>query len=123
MNKLTLFFVLLPFISCSQEINKLDDNGEKTGLWVKKYINGNIRYKGQFKDGRAQGIFLYYYESGELRAEKNFFHNGEAAAAHFFYKDGHLQSSGLYVGPVVNCILAPGLGSSDSPARTKLNPC
>ena len=73
MKRLVLFFSLLPFISISQGINKLDDNGEKTGLWAKKYQNGNLRYKGQFKDGSPQGLFFYYYESGEIKVEKEFF--------------------------------------------------
>ena len=60
-------------------------------------LNGNVRYKGQFIDNKPQGLFYYYYDSGELKAEKEFFHDGEAAATYFFYKNGALKSSGLYV--------------------------
>ena len=92
MKRLILFLLLLPFISISQNINKHDDNGKKTGIWFGEYQNGNLRYKGQFKNGNPLGLFFYYYESGELKVEKEFFHNGQAASTYFFYKDGSLKS-------------------------------
>ena len=94
MKKLLLFLFLFPFFSISQTINKIDDYGMKQGVWSRNHKNGNVRYKGQFKDNKPQGLFYYYYESGALKAEKKFFHDGEAVATHFFYKDGKLQSSG-----------------------------
>ena len=86
MKKLLLFVLLLPFISISQTINEVDDNGNKQDIWSKNHKNGNIRYKGRFKNDKPQGLFFYYYESGELQVEKEFFHNGEAAATYFFIK-------------------------------------
>ena len=32
-----------------------------------------------------------------LKAEKKFFHNGQAASTHFYDKSGNLKSSGIYV--------------------------
>ena len=58
MKRLILFLLLLPFISISQNINKHDDNGKKTGIWFGEYQNGNLRYKGQFKNGNPQGLFF-----------------------------------------------------------------
>ena len=69
----------------------------KQGLWKKTYDNGNIRYKGNFIDDKADGIFYYYYKSGELKLEKEFFHSGSAAATYVYYKNGNLKASGLYV--------------------------
>ena len=42
-------------------------NGLKDGLWEGYYDNGNIRSKGSYKDGVRVGIWEFYYkESGEL---------------------------------------------------------
>ena len=92
-----ILFAFLPFLAFSQNINKVDVKGKKQGQWIKNYKNKKIRYSGQFKDDIPQGIFKYYYKSGELQATKEFFHNGVAAATHFYYKNSKLKASGLYV--------------------------
>ena len=59
----------------------------KQGVWSKKYKNGNIRYKGQFQNDKPQGLFSIIIIIVEnYKPTKEFFHNGEAAATHFFYK-------------------------------------
>ena len=88
MKNLLLCFLLVPFVLIGQTINKVDEYGKKQGLWLKKHKNGNLRYKGEFKDDKPQGLFFHYYKSGELQVEKEYFHNGKAVATHFFYKDG-----------------------------------
>ena len=87
MKKILFFLLLIPFLSFTQTINEVDANGLKQGVWKKMHNNGNLRYSGQFKNNIPLGIFMYYYSSGELQAEKEFFHKGEAAATHLFYKN------------------------------------
>lgn len=94
--KLIFFLLFFPIFVSSQNVNHIDNDGLKQGLWKKKYPNGVIRYKGTFKDNIPTGIFLYYYSTSELRVEKEFFQK-EKAAAHFFYKNGELKASGLYI--------------------------
>ena len=65
-------------------LNQTDVDGDKQGVWTKSYKNGKVRYKGQFKNNKPFGLFYYYQISGELQAEKKFFHNGTAAATHIF---------------------------------------
>ena len=84
--------------------NFTDENGLKQGKWEVKYDNGKIQYIGTFKDGVEQGFFKFFYNSGELKATKEFFHDGLAAATHIFYKNGNIRSienivSGLSKGP------------------------
>ena len=97
MYQLFIFFFFLSTTVFSQGINQVDASGLKQGKWKKSYENGSLRYEGFFKDNNPVGIFTYYYPSSEVYIEKEFFHNGEAAAAHFFYKSGALKASGLYV--------------------------
>ena len=37
---------------------------KKQAFGFGEYQNGNLRYKGQFKNGNPQGLF-FYYESSE----------------------------------------------------------
>jgi antitoxin component YwqK of YwqJK toxin-antitoxin module len=97
MKNLILLLFLIPILSLSQDINNIDVNGYKQGNWLKKYNNGNIKYKGQFTDDKPFGLFYYFYENGKLKAEKKFFHDGQAASTHFYDKSGNLKSSGIYV--------------------------
>ena len=68
-----MLLLFIPCISFSQNINKVDDFGRKQGVWQKNYQDGGVRYKGVFKDDVPIGVFHYYYHSGELQAEKEFF--------------------------------------------------
>ena len=97
MKKLALLLFCIPLFSFSQSINEIDASGKKQGVWQKTYESGKLRYKGQFYNDIPYGLFYYYYPSGELQVEKEFFHNGLAAATHIFYKNGKLKASGLYV--------------------------
>ena len=80
----------------SQE-NFIDEFGRKQGKWIAKYDNGTIRYKGDFKDDKPQGIFYFYYDNGNLHITQDFFHDGSAAATHIYYKYGFLKAAGLYI--------------------------
>ena len=75
-------------------INQIDINGKKQGDWIKYDDNGKLRYKGQFIDDIPSGVFKYYYDTGELKLEKEYFHKGSAAATHIFYKNGDIKASG-----------------------------
>jgi antitoxin component YwqK of YwqJK toxin-antitoxin module len=76
-----IFYLLLFFSlsSSAQSINYVDADGKKQGVWKKTYKDGNLRYEGAFKNDVAQGIFYYYYKTGELKLEKEFFHKGTEA--------------------------------------------
>ena len=87
----------MPQILFSQNINMIDESGKKQGVWKKNFDNGNLKYNGFFINDNPSGIFNYYYKTGELKIEKEFFHNGSAAATYVFYRDGSLKASGLYV--------------------------
>ncbi len=61
----TLIFLVIALmsfnISFSQDnINKLDENGKRHGVWKKNYANKRIRYQGTFNHGKETGVFKYY---------------------------------------------------------------
>src|SRR6056297_1695208 len=62
-----LFFSFL-FSSKLYGQNQVDDNGRKHGVWKKKYPNGQIQYKGQFKHGKPVDTFKRYYPNGKIKA-------------------------------------------------------
>ena len=92
---ITVIFLMFYLFVFSQ--NFTDNKGLKQGKWEEKYKNGTTKYIGKFKDGTEQGLFKFFYNSGELQATKEFFHEGEAAATHIFYRNGNIRASGLYV--------------------------
>ncbi len=79
-------------------LNRLDKLGHKQGLWEQKYANGNIRYKGHFKDDKPTGVFKYFYEDNDsLRILSIYSDNGHVAHVHEYYSSGIMASSGKYV--------------------------
>ncbi len=78
--------------------NQTDDHGLKQGYWKKSYSNGNLRYKGFFKDDSPQGELRRYYESGAIQAILIFGEDGEHTKARMFYEDGEVSAEGYFIG-------------------------
>lgn len=93
---LILVFIFMSAICESQAINKTDSQGRKIGTWQKKHSNGQIKYKGQFKDGFEIGEFIYYYPTGKIQSKINFSEEGTYAAITFFYENGMKKATGFY---------------------------
>ena len=46
-------------------LSKADEiKGKKTGVWVGYYYNGQLEYKGSFKNGKKDGIWEFYSSNG-----------------------------------------------------------
>jgi antitoxin component YwqK of YwqJK toxin-antitoxin module len=94
-------FILSGFDSYSQTdtvFNQSDKNGLKQGYWKKSYPNGQLMYKGFFKDGKPLGEMRRYYESGDLKALMQYKENDNRVFAKIFYDTGELASEGFYIG-------------------------
>ena len=66
MYKYILFLIcfLNLFIGYAQgDINRLDENGKRHGVWKKYYNNNRVRYSGTFEHGKETGIFKFYSAS------------------------------------------------------------
>lgn len=54
------------FLKDRQELNRYDDNGEKTGLWRTYYPDGTIKSEGDYVDGKKNGVFKEFDKKGKL---------------------------------------------------------
>jgi antitoxin component YwqK of YwqJK toxin-antitoxin module len=94
---ITLILGQLQVFAQNPVLNKTDSKGLKQGPWVKKYPNGHIQYKGDFKDDHPIGLFMRYYDTDTLQSALEFSPDGKEAEALLFHPNGYLASSGKYI--------------------------
>jgi len=80
-----------------QHLNKKDENGNRTGLWIKFYENKLPAYIIYFKAGKPIGEYLRYHENGARKA-RLFYDKDGYAFAQLFDKNKTLLASGSYTG-------------------------
>lgn len=95
---LSLLLLIFSSSSFSQTVNQKDGQGRKQGKWIEKYAGTtSIKYKGFFKDGKPTGLFVFYYESGKVKAKNKYSNRGQNSYASTYYENGKLMSMGKYV--------------------------
>lgn len=91
----------------AQEINQLDTNGKRHGIWKKTFDTTKVlRYEGEFLNGKEIGVFKFYKnikQKAVLTATKEFNKTDFKAYVKFFASTGKLISEGnmdgkLYIG-------------------------
>lgn len=94
-----LFSVFFSFKVVSQEINQLDENGKRTGIWKKYYDNGNLRYSGKFINGKEVGTFKFYKKRSNVpQIVKEFSKASDTASVKFYNHLGVLKTQGKMIG-------------------------
>lgn len=96
-NRLTLILLLLTSFAFGQ-VNQVDSRGRKQGKWEKTYEGSVVyQYRGEFKDDKPVGKFVYYYESSKVKAviKHNNVENGRSLA-YFYHENGQVMSAGIY---------------------------
>lgn len=82
------------------QLNQVDSQGRKQGEWVKFFDEqgyGHVmRYKGEFKNDKPIGKFVYYYPSKKVRAIIVHEENSPRSEAFFYYENEALTSHGIY---------------------------
>jgi len=93
---LVLVLIICGSLNAQTKVNKFNTQGERIGAWEKNHKNGNIRYKGQFENGKEIGVFKFYsQENSEIPIIiKEYFTHSDVAKVQFFTKEGKLQSDG-----------------------------
>lgn len=84
----------------AQEINQTDAQGNRQGVWKKYFKNTKqLRYEGQFKDGKEVGVFKFYCEEckNQPSVVKEFKGDGSSKVSYYTIK-GKLVSEGMMVG-------------------------
>ena len=71
-------------------------NGKQEGTWVFYHDNRQLNAKVNFKDGKPDGPYVGYYYSGKLKIQETY-KNGELNGPQiFYYKNGQLRGKQNY---------------------------
>jgi antitoxin component YwqK of YwqJK toxin-antitoxin module len=100
---ITSFLLFLVFLlpagsqALQESRNFVDRDGLRQGLWEQHYPNGNVRYRGTFRNNKPAGEFIRYFDNGGRMAVMNFCDDGIRADALLFYQDGSTAAHGTYI--------------------------
>ncbi len=93
-----VFTMVFTLVSIAQKVNQLDANGKRTGPWLKYYPNGDIRYKGQFKNGKEFGMFHFYEQGSSYPSIIKKFSKSSDTAVVKFYNKSRVKTQGKMLG-------------------------
>ncbi len=82
-----------------QTINFTDKSNLRQGLWVYYYdtLHTMISCKGNFVNGRREGVWTNYFKSGKVKSTITFTDNREEGFVKFFYENGQVSEEGYWV--------------------------
>lgn len=98
--KYIIILLFLTNLSFAQEINKLDGNGKKHGLWKGIYEESKRpRYEGTFDHGKEVGLFKFFDDTkaGTVIATREFNLNDNSCYTIFYNQNKHKVSEGKVV--------------------------
>lgn len=91
------FFLCIQLI-VAQDLNQMDANGKRHGLWKKTFPGTDVvRYQGEFDHGKEVGVFKFYKNidgAPVLFATKQFNPKDNLALVKFYTAKGHVVSQG-----------------------------
>lgn len=94
------FLIFISSISFAQETNKLDENGQKHGLWKGVFSeSGRPRYEGTFNHGKETGTFKFFDDTkaGTVIATREFNPNDNSCYTIFYNQNNNKVSEGKLV--------------------------
>ena len=93
---ITILFVSLLSSPSWSDTLTMDDLVERNDLYYKKFrdvpFTGEVsgKHQGSFKKGKREGVWISYYDNGQIRDKTNF-KNGKHEGSHIsYYDDGTL---------------------------------
>lgn len=78
--------------------NQTDDRGWKQGYWKKYYPNGEVLYRGFFRNDTPVGKFERYYDNGKIKAVLLHTGRSETVYATMYFQNGQAGAVGKYTG-------------------------
>lgn len=70
--------------------------GQKHGLWITYYANGNKRSEGRYDHGKKDGPWTQYHKNGAV-GSKGTFHQGDFTGRYqSFHDNGNPATTGMY---------------------------
>ena len=104
MKRLVLLIILLFsfFTVISQEltdshINKVDAQGRRQGKWRVYDGDGNLKFTGEFINGKPVGEFKFLYPNGKTKAIVQQLDSGRIAYTTNYHPNGNIMARGKYV--------------------------
>jgi antitoxin component YwqK of YwqJK toxin-antitoxin module len=92
---ITLIFTSFNLQAQEDNINNYDSQNRKHGTWVKKYQDGQIRYKARFEHGKPVDTTKRYHRNGHLKAVM-IYKTPERVYAKLYNPDGKKLAEGYY---------------------------
>jgi antitoxin component YwqK of YwqJK toxin-antitoxin module len=85
-------FTDVPFIGdVSGQQNGAIINGKRDGFWESYYENGQLNWKGNYKDDCLDGPWEYYYDNGQLSYKGNYIGGKEDGIFEHYKENGKFQ--------------------------------
>jgi antitoxin component YwqK of YwqJK toxin-antitoxin module len=85
-------FTDVPFIGdVSGKQNGTIINGKRDGFWESYYENGQLNWKGNYKDDCLDGPWEYYYDNGQLSYKGNYIGGKEDGIFEHYKENGKFQ--------------------------------
>ena len=100
MKYIVAVFLLFSSYTFSQEVNKLNADGKKEGLWKGVYEGSKRpRYEGTFENGKEVGLFKFFDDTkaGTVIATREFNKNDNSCQTIFYSQNGSKVSEGKQV--------------------------
>lgn len=94
----------MPSLLSGQEsnINRLNDRGQKTGLWITFDDNGHKIYEGHFLEDHPIDTLTRFYPDGSIKAIMVYDSTGSRVEASLYDEEKHLRATGKYINRMKN---------------------
>lgn len=99
-NLVVVFILMFSAMAQSQDINKVDDKGQKHGPWKGYYPESKrLKYEGTFDHGKETGVFTFFDDTKaqSVVATRDFSKGSNSAYTKFFDQKKNIVSEGNVV--------------------------
>lgn len=80
-----------------KDIETYNDKLEPHGYWERYSDNGNLKYKGNYINGRKDGYWELYYYDGKFHHGGIFINGKEKGYWEYYWFDGNIYSKEYYI--------------------------